>query len=109
MTTINDLEPDIVPCPMCGTPIEFERLGLKGLSGETMSAINGWIKNGTVSENVEAVKMMQRRTEESGRDLANKEAIREEINPVNETLKKLVEEQKALSQAFIPRKGDYAE
>ena len=109
MTKINELEPDIVPCPMCGTPIEFERLGLKGLSLETMSAISGWIKDGTASENVEAVKMMQRRTDESGRDLANKEAIREEINPVNETLKKLVEEQKALSQAFIPRKGDYAE
>jgi len=109
MAKINELEPDFVPCPMCGTPIEFDRLGLKGLSLETMSAIQGWIKDGTASENVEAVKMMQRRTEESGRDLANKEAIREEMEPVLDMMKKLRQGVDVMHTLFVPRKGDIAE
>ena len=109
MAKINELEPDFVPCPMCGTPIEFDRLGLKGLSLETMSAIQGWIKDGTASENVEAVKMMQRRTEESGRDLANKEAIHEEMEPVLDRLKKLMQGVDEMHTLFVPRKGDIAE
>ena len=109
MAKINELKPEFVPCPMCGTPIEFDRLGVKGLSFETISAISGWIKDGTASENVEAVKMMQRRTEESGRDLANKEAIHEEMEPVLDRLKKLMQGVDEIHTTFVPRKGDIAE
>jgi len=109
LTKINELEPDFVPCPMCGTPIEFDRLALKGLSILTLKEIESWIKDGTASENVEAVKMMHRRTEESGRDLANKEAIHEEIEPVLDMVKKLRQGVDEIHTTFVPRKGDIAE
>ena len=121
MHDINDIEIEteennVVECPMCGTPVEMDRLALMGIDVTTLAEIRDWISKGTVDENVRAVKMMQRRTEESGRDLANQKAIHEEMEPVLEQIKRLSFQQDKLSRGvdeihttFVPRKGDIAE
>jgi len=109
MTGINKLQPEYIPCPLCETPVETEQLAILGIPHATMMTLRNWRVDGTMTEGVQAGTMMLRRTEEGARDLAINATLREEINPVYEILKKLGKGQDELSQAFIPRKGDYAE